>query len=109
MKGIALKLAFISLMFFSLGSYADNKVVISGEPVALELHDNVYHLPPGYSVTTDYHYVTIDGTRRVCYAETRPDLVSLNVMTINVVVDDQSHKWFCYEYNPEFFTVTTSP
>lgn len=103
---MTLKIAFLFLMMFSITSFADDKITITGEPVVLEHHDNVYHVPTGYTVTHDYHYVTVDGTNRVCYLEKKPTLETVNVMPINVVVDGSTHEWYCYEYNPQFFAIT---
>ena len=109
MKTLVFNLSAAFLMLFSVSAMADDKIMISGEPVTLEMHDNVYHLPENYSVTTDYHYVTIDNTRRVCYADIKPALATLNVMTVDVVVGGEKQMWHCYEFNPTYFTVTTTP
>ncbi|QDP72678.1 hypothetical protein FOG18_08980 [Legionella israelensis] len=105
MKTIALNLSFLLLMLLSFTTFAADKIVITGEPVVLEQRGDVYVPPSGYSVTTDYHYVTLDGTNRVCYAEAQPSLASLNVVNVNVEVGGSTVVWHCYEYNTQYFTV----
>lgn len=106
MKTLTMNVAIAVLMLVSLPVLADDKVVITGEPVVLEHTGDVYTLPSGYVETTStYHYVTVDGSQRVCYAETQPSLASLDVMAINVSVGGDSVVWHCYETNPTYFEI----
>lgn len=105
MKKLILNISLSVLMVLSFSAFAE-KVVITGQPVMLEDHDGVYHLPAGYTTTGTYHYVTIGGTNRVCYLETQPTLTNLQPMTVNVLVEGKSVAWNCYESDPMYFEVT---
>ncbi|RAP37995.1 hypothetical protein B1207_03125 [Legionella quinlivanii] len=97
-------IAFAALaMLFSAASFAD-KVVITGSPVVLEQKGDVYYVPESYSATTDYNYVTIGGTNRVCYLQQQPTLASLNNEVINVEVGGKQVQWTCYAYDETYFT-----
>ncbi|KTD16245.1 hypothetical protein [Legionella jordanis] len=95
------------LAVFSVSSFAD-KVVITGEPVVLEQKGDVYYLPEKYTTTTStsYHYVTVGGTNRVCYAEAQPSLASLNTQVISVNMGGQTVQWTCYPYDETYFSVS---
>ncbi|WP_133130624.1 hypothetical protein [Legionella yabuuchiae] len=99
-------LSLVGLMTFGTVTFAD-KVMITGEPVTLEHTGDVYQLPDDYSVTTSYHYVTVNDTKRVCYAEKQPNFASLDVIDINVKVGGSEIVWHCYEYNPTYFEITS--
>ncbi|KTC64881.1 Uncharacterised protein (plasmid) [Legionella adelaidensis] len=106
MKSLVLKAACVGLMCASFSSFAE-KVVITGEPVILDKRGDVYYVPSTVTAsTTTYHYVTVDGTNRVCYADPQPQLASLGLMAIQVNVGGTTATWNCYEYNTEYFTVT---
>lgn len=100
-----LSVAFSFLALFSLSSFAD-KIMITGEPIVLEQRGDLYYLPENYTATTSYHYVTIAGTNKVCYAEKQPNLASLNGESVTVQLGGKSVEWTCYPYDETYFTVT---
>lgn len=101
-----LKLTFLSLMMVSLSSFAET-ITITGSPVPLEQREEVYFTPPNYTFDNSYHYVVVNGTNRVCYAEKQPNLATLDEVDIQVNVAGEVATWHCYAYSPDYFTVTT--
>lgn len=106
MKAMTFNLSFLLLMLLSFASFAADRIVITGEPVVLEQRGDVYMVPAGHTFTTDYRYVTVDGSHRVCYVEQQPALATLNMVTLNVEIGGSPVVWHCYEYSPQFFTIT---
>lgn len=104
MKNIILKPLALCFMVFSASAFAD-KVVINGEPLVLEKRGEIYVVPDTYKVTKDYQYVVIDGTKRACYLDKRPDFVNLDVVSINVQVGGEKGTWNCYSLDPTYFVV----
>ncbi len=98
------KYATLGLMALSFPLFAD-KVVITGEPVTLEQQGSVYVTPKGYVSKTSYHYVNVDGTKRVCYLEKQTTLTSLDPVVLDVTVDGHSAKWTCYSFDETYFEV----
>ncbi|KTD11325.1 hypothetical protein [Legionella jamestowniensis] len=105
MKAIMLSVCSFLLLILSIPSWAD-KVVISGSPVVLEQRGDVYYVPDTYSASTTYHYVTVGGVNKVCYAEAQPNLASLNTQIIDVEVGGSKVQWTCYPYDETYFTVS---
>lgn len=101
-----LKLTFLSLMMVSVSSFAET-ITITGTPVPLEQRGEVYFTPTTFTPGGSYNYVVVNGTNRVCYAETQPNLASLDVLALQVNVGGQVMNWHCYAYSPDYFTVTT--
>lgn len=100
-----LKATCLGLLCASSASFAD-KVFVTGEPIVLEKRGDVYYVPSTVTETTStYHYVTVDGKNRVCYAEPQPTLASLDVMAVQVNVGGSAVTWNCYEYNTQYFEV----
>ena len=107
MKTIRSLLA-ILLISFSVIALAD-KVVITGDPVVLEKRGQVYYVPSSSVATTvsgQPMYYTVDSTKRVCYMEEQPGLAKLNLLFIKVNVGGSDKELKCYEYSPDYFTVT---
>jgi len=104
MKTFILGLSSVLLMLSSMTSFAD-RVVITGDPIMLEQRGDVYHVPTDYTLTGPYHFVRVGGERRVCYAETQPDLANLNVMLVHVDVNGRQVQWHCYEYDTTHFEI----
>lgn len=100
-------ICFISLILMVLcGPTFAEKIIITGKPVTLEQRGTVYYAPQDYSAATNYHYVTMGGTQRVCFLEKQPSLSSLNLVMVNVNVNGQSVQWNCYPFNETYFEVT---
>ncbi|MGQ3890035.1 hypothetical protein ACQUW5_13520 [Legionella sp. CNM-1927-20] len=109
----------------SFSASAADRVVITGEPIVLQQSGSgdaiVYTLPADAAVTTTssattYHYVTVNGTNRVCYTSTQPNLGNIDMVTINVSVGGTTVPWYCYaadttvfDIQPATATTTTTP
>lgn len=98
------KIIFIILSFalFSTVSYA-TRIIITGQPVVLEKQGDVYYVPHDYKTTTSYYYVSLNGTRQVCYLDKQPDLTSLNTSTLQVNYNGSTLSWVCYPLDPNYF------
>ncbi|KTD23379.1 Uncharacterised protein [Legionella lansingensis] len=105
MKTITVSISSLFLMAFSFSSFAD-KVVISGPPVVLEDRGAVYYVPNTYTTTSSYHYVTIGGTNKICYAEAQPSLAALSSNVIEVNIGGRTVNWTCYPYDEAYFAVS---
>lgn len=107
MKKIFLSMAACSLALLSSYAFAD-KIIISGEPVVIEKSGDYYSFPTNsattYSPRSDYYYVSVDGTQRVCYRETQPALAGVNLMDMSLKIGSDTVAVHCYTYSPEYFT-----
>ena len=92
------------LAFFSVNAFAD-KVTISGDPVTLEKRGDVYYVPDTYKTTSDYYYVNVDNTKRVCYGSAKPEFAQLHGSPLMVEIGGEKRTWQCYDYSPDYFTV----
>ncbi|MBA3535005.1 MAG: hypothetical protein H0T84_00075 [Tatlockia sp.] len=104
MKGVIIKFFYFFLITLSFNSFAD-KILLTGRPVVLIPSANYYRFPSTYSPFTNYHFVNISGDNRVCFLAEQPKLRSLDMLRINIVRDDRKFLWYCYIYNPNFFTI----
>jgi len=95
----------LALMAASFQTFAD-KIVITGEPVILEQQGSVYTLPKDYTTTESYYYVSMNGTKSVCYLEKQTTLTSLNATVVSVNVNGQPVQWNCYPVDETYFQVT---
>jgi hypothetical protein len=102
----------ISLIILGFGcsAYAADKVVITGEPVVLQQSGSgdtmTYTLPANAaSTTTTYHYVSVNGTNRICYTSTQPNLGSIDMVTINVSAGGTASPWYCYAADTTVFDI----
>ncbi len=96
----------------SFSASAADRVVITGEPVVLQQSGTgdavVYTLPAdaaATATTTTYHYVTVNGTNRVCYSSTQPNLGNIDMVTINVSVNGTTMPWYCYAADTTVFDI----
>ncbi|QDP71625.1 hypothetical protein FOG18_03055 [Legionella israelensis] len=105
MKPFLLTTIAFSCLLFSLNISAADKVVITGEPVVVHEIQGVYVPTTTVVSTRDYYYLTISGTNRVCYDETNPALVDVNVGEYRVRLGDHVVTLHCYEYSPQYFIV----
>ncbi|KTD21558.1 hypothetical protein [Legionella londiniensis] len=108
MNSIFKSLSITALLLFGVSAYAEDKIVITGEPIVLEQQEGVYHVPADYTATTTYHYVMVDGAKRVCYAEKQPNLAALDLVTLDVMVGGETVVWNCYMYDPAYFEIQTT-
>lgn len=105
MKAIIKNVFILVLMLFSFSSFAD-KISIKGEPVALFKNGDIYSVPDTYNTSTEYNFVTLENSRKVCFQKPQPDLNALNVEVINVQIRGYVSRWVCYNYDETYFTVT---
>ena len=104
MKNTLVKLAILTVSLFSASAFA-NKLVITGEPLALEKRGETYIVPETYNSALPYQYVTVEGQQRACFLDKRPDFGSLDVQSLNVQIGSQTATWNCYTTDPTYFTV----
>ncbi len=101
---VASRLVFLVFIFLNFDSFAA-KILLTGKPVILIPHANYYSFPSTYSPFNNYHFVNISGDNRVCFIAVQPHLKSLDMLRINIVRNEKKFLWYCYSYNPNFFTV----
>lgn len=92
------------LLFICSMSVFAAKYTIMGEPVIIEKRGDLYYVPDTYKPTESYYYVTMDGSKRVCFLEKQPS-IQLDVISTNVMVAGEQRTWNCYNYDPEYFVV----
>lgn len=100
MKKIILGLA---LLLCSVSAFAD-KVVIKGEPVVIEKQGDMY-VPASTFTTSDYYYVSVNNTKRVCYQEVQPALAKIDMGIFAMKVGSDVVKVHCYDYSPDYFVI----
>jgi hypothetical protein len=100
--------AVLSLAMFSAVSLADDAVVITSKPALLKKDGNVYvyTVPTDYSTTTSYHYVSVDGENRVCYADAQPSFTTVQATPLEVRVEDKTTTWQCYPATASYFKIS---
>src|SRR5690242_6453728 len=104
MKNLIIKSVFLWVVIFSTSAFAE-KIIITGQPITLEKQGDVYVTPQTYKLTPNYQYVVIDGKERACFLDKRPDLVNLDVVSINVQVGSEKATWNCYSPDPTYFVI----
>ena len=109
MKMILRNLALTGMFIFSVSAFAEDKIVITGEPVVLEQQNGMYKVPADYTATTPYHYVMVDNQKWVCYADKQPNLATLKMVSLDVMMaGEEKMVWNCYEFNPAYFEVKST-
>ena len=103
MKKMIVGLSTSLLLVLSSAAFAD-KIVITGSPATLEKSGNMYVLPDSYKNTESYYCVTVDGNKRVCYADKQSN-IKIDPVTMDVSVGGVKHTWNCYTYDTNYFTV----
>lgn len=106
MKKIFLSMGLSALLLASLSAFAD-KMIITGQPVMVTKSGDAYKIPTTstYTPTSDYYYVTVDNTRRVCYRDVQPGLSSVNSMDASLMIGTDKVPVHCYNYSADYFTV----
>jgi hypothetical protein len=104
MKKVILIFTTFTLAFLSLNTFAQ-KLTITGQPVTIERSGDYYVLPANttYTATSDYYYVDVSGTKRVCYREVQPALASANLVNLSLRVGTDTVAVNCYTYTPDYF------
>jgi hypothetical protein len=103
MKHLFIKSVVLYLAVFSTSAFAE-KLVIKGEPLVLEQKDGTFIVPDTYKVQ-NFQYVIINGKKRACFVDKQPDLVNLDVISINVLIGQEKATWNCYSPDPVFFVI----
>ncbi|STX29453.1 Uncharacterised protein [Legionella beliardensis] len=103
-------LGFGCSVFAAATTTTTEKVVITGEPIVLQQTGSgdavMYTLPAdAVSTTTTYHYVTVNGTNRVCYSSAQPNLGNIDMVTINVSSGGTTSPWYCYAADTTVFEI----
>src|SRR5690242_3044779 len=101
MKKLILSTLATTCVVLSCNAFAD-RIIISGEPIAIEKRGDVYYVPENYQPTTDYYYVTVEGTKKVCYKNPQPNL-ALKASPLNVEIAGTRATWDCYAYDTNYF------
>ena len=95
----------LSLILTNHFVFAD-RILITGGPTVLVLKSRLYIPPAGFTASTDYNYVLINGLKNVCYQQNQTNLGGLKPLLINVVINGRIAPWTCYPYDETYFTVT---
>jgi hypothetical protein len=101
MKNLITSTMVLGAILFSCSAFAD-KIIIKGEPVTIEKRGNVYFVPDSYQATTEYYYVSTEGTQRICYKEKQPAL-NIEAFPLDVQLAGKPYTWSCYNYDPTYF------
>ncbi|HCA88758.1 MAG: hypothetical protein CMF38_01035 [Legionellaceae bacterium] len=97
----------LPVLCLSLSSVAmADKIMVKGEPVMLDKQGDVYMVPAGYQSTTDYHFVSLDGQKRVCFGDKRAELSNVDEMTVQVSMDGKVMPWHCYAFDDSVFEMS---
>lgn len=103
-KIISLNFLGLFLVLFSATSFAE-KITITGEPVVVREESGVYVPSTAFTPSSDYYYVTVGDTRRVCYKEVQPALAKVDLGMMSMRVGDSTVQVHCYTYSPDYFVV----
>ncbi|KTD24056.1 hypothetical protein [Legionella maceachernii] len=104
MKGLLAKLIYLVLMAISFSCFAD-KILLTGRPVVLMPEADYYTFPNTYVPSHNFHFVNVSGDNRVCFLNQQPQLTPLDLLRINIVQNNKKFLWYCYRYDPRYFTV----
>lgn len=104
MKNLITTLTTVLIALASGSAFAE-KIVITGQPITLQRQGEVYVAPETYKPSPNYQYVVIDGKERACFLDVRPDLVNLDVVSINVQAGAEKATWNCYATDPTYFVI----
>lgn len=105
MQAIITVLFSFFILFSSSFNVFANKILLVGKPVILIPEANYYRFPSTYAPFTNYHFVNISGDNRVCFLALQPALNALDLLRINIVRDDRKFLWYCYSYDPAYFSM----
>lgn len=95
------------LIAFSSSSFA-KRIIIHGFPAPLHANGNYYDFPDYYFYNhpeTNYHFVILNGVKRVCYLSVKKEFAALDRVRILLEIKEQTLPWNCYAFNPQFFEV----
>lgn len=99
-----IRVALFCFMVSSI-SFADNKILLTGKPIILIPKSNYYVFPKTYNPSTNYNFINISGDNRVCFLAPQTNLKPLDLLKIYIVLSGKKFLWFCYRYNPAFFSI----
>jgi hypothetical protein len=103
MKKFIVHAVVVSIALFSANAFAE-KIIIKGNPIVLEKQGELYVVPETYKVQ-DYQYVEINGVKRACFSDARPDFANLDVVTINIQMGANKSTWNCYAITDNYFVI----
>lgn len=98
-----LVLLLFSLFAFAIYSTYANKIIVTGYPVFLDDRNRIYYVPDTFVTSVEANFVTLDGTKQVCYYYPQPKLNALNRKTVEVVIRGNMTQWICYQYDENYF------
>ena len=104
MKNIIVCVIASLLILFSVTASSE-RILITGKPAALELHEGYFALPKTYTARMGYYFVTVMNTERVCYLVKKPELAKLDLVQYVLDVDGEKFPWNFYNYDPIFFEI----
>ena len=97
-----IKAIVLFLCFYSVSVFAD-RILVTGKPALLDLHEGFFVLPPTYIAPVGYRFVRFTETNRVCFLNSMPQLARLDMVQITLEEKGQKMKWDCYKYDPNYF------
>lgn len=102
-----MKAIMFALLFFIICSvsFADNKILLTGKPIILVPEADYYLFPKTYNPSTNYNFINISGDNRICFLAPQAKLKVLDLLKIYIVLTGKKFLWFCYRYNPAFFSI----
>ena len=116
---------FVPLILFSLSSQAivlesqifpaqkpfsgpkilQDRIVITGKPVQLNVHDGFFSFPDSYTIRRSHHFATYLDTARVCFIRSVPKLKGLDQVEIILADQGKKMRWQCYRHDPRYFEI----
>ena len=97
------KIIFILLVIASFTVFA--QILLKGRPVVLIPAESYYTFPPTYTPTAKYHFVEIGSDERICFLNVQPQLAPLDRLRITIKEENKRYLWYCYRYDPRYFTM----
>ena len=82
-----------------------NRIVITGKPVSLNVHNGFFSFPDSYTIQRSYHFVTYLDTARVCFLHHQLELEGLERVEIIIADQGKEVRWECYKYDPRYFEI----
>jgi hypothetical protein len=103
MKNFIINLSLVPLMLFTLSSAAA-VTIIRGEPTTvIEKEKGIYEPENTVIKSSDYYYLNVGGSKRICYREVRSDLETIG--DISLLVGGSPTIVHCYKFSPDRFRI----
>lgn len=95
----------LPLLFIASAGFS-GKILLKDKAQYLEPNGDYYSFPYDYHrPASDYHFVFVGGTYRVCSLNLQPKLANLDMLNIQIELGEQKFVWYCYIYDPRFFEI----